>query len=189
MTIRVTGGQFRGRRIESPPRSKEIRPTTALMRESVFGMLQQHVVGARFLDLFSGSGIMGIEAVSRGADFVLAIEKDRREVQHIRQQYASLGVLETQGKVVAFDVVELLRRRNREAPFDVVFVDPPYGFSRLPALVQDLQANGWVCPDGVILVEHGSREPDLPGFTRRLYGDSTLSVRTLVVGDVSGGGG
>lgn len=175
--IRITGGRFRGRSIESPPRTKDIRPTTSLMRESIFNRLQAQVPGCRFLDLFAGSGIMGIEAISRGADFVLAIDQDPRQCQLIRKNYAGLKVAEAQAKVVPCDVVGLMSKPCREAPFDVIFLDPPYGFTGLETLVAQILANGWLASDGVVMVEHGTREPDLPGFERRLFGESSLSTR------------
>lgn len=177
--IRITGGKFRGRSVESPPRSKEIRPTTALIRESVFSSLQQKIPGCRFLDLFSGSGIMGIEAISWGADFVLAVEGDARECQMIRKSYAALGVSQTQGKIIPHEVMALIAKPCREEGFDIVFMDPPYGFARLGELVELVIANGWVNPDGVVMVEHGNRDPDLPGFTRKNFGDTSVSTRTL----------
>jgi 16S rRNA (guanine966-N2)-methyltransferase len=177
--IRITGGKLRGRGVESPPRSKEIRPTTALIRESIFSSLQQRIPGCRFLDLFAGSGIMGIEAISRGADFVLAVDKDARQCQVIRKSYAALGVTQEQGKIIPHDAVALISKPCREEGFDVIFVDPPYGFAKLPAVIEALIANGWVKPEGVIIAEHGSRDPDLSGFTRRDYGDTSVSTRIL----------
>lgn len=179
--IRITGGTLRGRSIESPPRSKDIRPTTSLMRESIFNSLQQDIAGSRFLDLFAGSGIMGLEALSRGAAFVLAIEKDPRQAQLIRQNYLKMKLSETHAKIVTADVDRLIGRANREAPFDIVFLDPPYGYAALPQLVGNLQALDWIQPGGRIIAEHGSREADLPGFSRKLYGDSSLSFFTVPV--------
>lgn len=119
---------------------------------------------------------MGIEAVSRGAAFVLAVELHQEQCRMIRKNYAKLGVPESQGKVIHFDVEKLLSRPCQEEAFDVIFLDPPYGMEKLSQLVQQAISNGWLKPQGTIMIEHGSREPELPGFTRKIYGDSALSI-------------
>jgi 16S rRNA (guanine966-N2)-methyltransferase len=174
--IRITGGRFLRRTIESPPRNREVRPTTAMMRESIFNRLQQQIPGCRFLDLFAGSGIMGIEAISRGAAFVLAVELHPEQCRMIRKNYAKLGIPESQGKIIPFDVEKLLSKPCIEEGFDVIFLDPPYGMEKLSHLVDLCTLHGWLKPNGVIVVEHGSREPELPGFTRKIYGESALSI-------------
>lgn len=175
MTIRITGGRFRGRSIESPPRFRPIRPTSALIRESVFNRFQDRLTGARFLDLFAGSGIMSLEALSRGASFALAIESDVRQCRRIADQFKTFGLTAAQARAIPTDVAALLEKPCREEPFDWVFLDPPYGFAALPRLVEQCRTHGWCRDGGVILVEHGCRDPDLPGFSRRDYGDSSLS--------------
>jgi 16S rRNA (guanine966-N2)-methyltransferase len=177
--IRVTSGKYRGRSVDSPPRSKEIRPTAAVMRESIFSRFQFDLPGSRFLDLFAGSGIMGLEALSRGADFVLAIEGDAVQCKVIRRNLEAIGIREDQLKVSANDVVKLLASPCRKEAFDFVFMDPPYGFADLAGLVTACIDHGWVKPDGVLIVEHGVRDEDLPGFTRKDYGDTSISTRLL----------
>jgi 16S rRNA (guanine966-N2)-methyltransferase len=176
MTIRITSGRFRGRGIESPPRSRPIRPTSALIRESVFNRFQDRLESARFLDLFAGSGIMGLEALSRGAAFVLAIESDVRQCRRIRDHFEAFGLTPAQARAIPADAAALLEKFCREEPFDWIFMDPPYGFAALPRLAEQCRANGWIREDGIILVEHGCRDPDLPGFSRRDYGDSSIST-------------
>src|SRR5690606_21137258 len=129
-----TGGKWRGRGIQSPPRGAEIRPTTSLMRESVFNRVQSMIDGGRFLDLFAGSGIMGLEALSRGAAFVLAVEKDPRQIRVLRQNAEALQADESQYRLMQRDAVALAGKKNPDAPFDIVFADPPYGRVDLPAL-------------------------------------------------------
>jgi 16S rRNA (guanine966-N2)-methyltransferase len=146
------------------------------MRESIFNKLQMRLPDCRFLDLFAGSGIMSLEALSRGAAFVLAIELDPAQCRVIRKNFANIGLTEQEVKVVPCDARGLMRKVCREEAFDLVFMDPPYGFSELPLLVALCQSNGWLKPDGVIIVEHGSRDPELLGFTRKLYGDTAISI-------------
>lgn len=175
--IRVTSGKYHGRGVESPPRSKDIRPTTAVMRERLFNRFQAALPGCRFLDLFAGSGIMGLEALSRGASFVLAVDLDADQCRVIQKNYAAIGISPAQAKVIAYHSRKLVARACREENFDIIFIDPPYGFRHLDELVAHCQQNGWLKPGGILIVEHGNRDPDLPGFTRQDYGDTSLSYR------------
>ena len=177
--IRVTGGKFRGRNVDSPPKHKQVRPTTGMMRESLFSRFQFDLPDARFLDLFAGSGIMSLEALSRGAAFVLAVESDEDQCRTMRKNFEKIGITEAEIKVSTNDVKRLLGQVCRKEAFDFVFLDPPYGFKELPALVTQCMQNGWVKPDGVIIVEHGYRDPDLEGFTRKNYGESSVSIRLM----------
>ena len=169
--------------MDSPPRSKEIRPTAAVMRESIFNRFQFDIPGSRFLDLFAGSGIMGLEALSRGAAFVLSIDSDAEQCKVMRKNFETIGIRENELKVAAQDVVKLLRSPCRKDAFDIVFMDPPYGFSDLSGLVSTCIDNGWVKPTGVLIVEHGIRDEDLPGFTRKNYGDTSISTLLLAERD------
>ncbi|WP_373531640.1 16S rRNA (guanine(966)-N(2))-methyltransferase RsmD [Vampirovibrio sp.] len=180
--IRVSSGKYRGRSVDSPPRSKQIRPTTSLMRESLFNKFQMQLPGCRFLDLFAGSGIMSLEALSRGAAFVLAIEMDTDQCRVIRKNFAHIGLTEAEVKVVPCDAQGLMKKQCRQEPFDFVFMDPPYGFKALPELVTLCYNNGWLKPGGVIIVEHGTRDPELVGFTRKLYGDTAISIKAFETG-------
>jgi 16S rRNA (guanine966-N2)-methyltransferase len=177
--IRITGGKFRGRSIASPPRSKDIRPTTSLIRESIFSRIQHEIPDCRFLDLFAGSGIMGLEALSRGAQYVLGVDADATQCRLIRKNYEGLGLPETEAKIITADVKILLTKPCSSEAFDIVFMDPPYGFKNLEQLPQLLQENGWLKPSAVLMIEHGSREADIPGFNRKMFGDSSLSSMSL----------
>ncbi len=182
--IRVTSGKFRGRAVDSPPRSKQIRPTTSLMRESIFNKFQAELPGCRFLDLFAGSGIMSLEALSRNAAFVLAIEMDSDQCKVVRRNFAHIGLTEKEVKIVPYDAKALMQKKCREEAFDFIFMDPPYGFKELPLLVRLCQENGWLKPDGVMIVEHGTRDPELAGFSRKLYGDTAISIGYNTLGVV-----
>lgn len=185
--IRVTAGKFRGRSVDSPPSTKKIRPTTGIVRESVFSRFQFDMPESRFLDLFAGSGIMGLEALSRGAAFVLSIEADEDQCRIMRKNFDKIGLTEGDIKISSNDVKRLLNQPCRKEAFDFVFMDPPYGFRDLPLIVENCIKNGWVKPDGVVIVEHGFRDPDLVGFTRKNYGESSLSIR-LMGEDATGAG-
>jgi len=181
--IRITGGQWRNRPIPSPPREKAIRPTTARLRESIFSRLQARLDGARFLDLFAGSGVMSLEALSRGAAFALAIERERRQAAAIREAFASLSPDENHIlTVLATDTLSLTVRPPQDGqPFNIAFADPPYGFSEFPRLLAQLGQNGWLTEDAVLIVEQGRRDPLLPGFEAHDYGDTVLLIQTLSI--------
>jgi len=174
--IRMSAGKFRGRKVPSPPTSLAIRPTTSLMRESFFSRFQHRIGNARFLDLFAGSGIMGLEALSRGAVCLLAVEMrpvQRRTIQSLLLEW---GVPQDEARTLCGDVLKITGKPCREAPFDIVFLDPPYGKVDLPPLIEAIQQNGWLAPDGLLVVEHGIRDAELPGMPRYVYGDSVFSV-------------
>lgn len=177
---RIIGGAAGGRRIRTPLGSST-RPTSDRVREALFSSLEAtlgSVTGLRFLDLYAGSGAVGLEARSRGAGVVTCVEQDRRTAALVRDNSRSLGL---SVEVVAAPVARTLAHPPR-APYDVVFSDPPYG---VPAddVVADLEAlrdNGWLGHGAVVVVERGSRgEPVVwpagyDGGRERRYGETVL---------------
>jgi 16S rRNA (guanine966-N2)-methyltransferase len=136
--MRVVAGTLRGRRIESP-RGDATRPTTDKVREAVFNALGSLGVieGARVVDLFAGTGALGIEALSRGASHCTFVERDREALKVLRDNIASLG-LERVSTVLAGDAS---RGVHVQTPCDVLLADPPYGFSSWQALLHDVRAS------------------------------------------------
>lgn len=176
--IRITGGTLKGRQIESP-KDERIRPTSGKVRESIFSSIQFRLADCRFLDLFAGSGLMGLEALSRGAEFVMAVENHRPHMQLIENNYARLGLTSERFTLVRQDVVKLVSAPCPCEAFEIVFLDPPYGFGETKQIVAHLEAHGWVRSGGVIIAEQGRRDPELPGFVRKQYGDTAVSLRHL----------
>jgi 16S rRNA (guanine966-N2)-methyltransferase len=175
--IRLTGGQWARQSIESPP-NPDIRPTTGKVRESLFGHLGERVLNARFLDLFAGSGLMGLEALSREATFVLAIDINPRHIELIRRNMTRFELTQTQALVLCQDAWKLTTQ-TPETPFDLIFLDPPYGFIMLENLVAQILEHGWLSPDGLLIVEQGTREPELPNVSYiKSFGDTRLSFMT-----------
>lgn len=172
--IRITGGQYRGRQILSP-KSDNVRPTTGRVRESLFSQLQPWLTGARFMDCFAGSGLMGLEALSRGASFVLAVEQDSATLRLIRRNYQELDISLEHYKLLGTPVEKLIARPCREQPFDIIYLDPPYGTVELQPLVDNLKVHDWLAPNGWIIVEHGDRDSALEEATRKIYGETALS--------------
>jgi 16S rRNA (guanine966-N2)-methyltransferase len=163
--VRIVGGQWRSRRIrfEAAP---EVRPTPDRIRETLFNWLQGDVVGARCLDLFAGSGALGLEAASRGASEVVLVERDRRVLRTLEAAVEELGA--TTVRVVEADAFAFLA--GAATPFDLVFLDPPFAKGWQAELCTLLATRGWLAPHASIYVECPARDgaPALPtGWTVR----------------------
>jgi 16S rRNA (guanine966-N2)-methyltransferase len=187
---RVIGGVARGRRLAVPP-GKVTRPTSDRAREGLFATLtamRGTLARASMLDLYAGSGAVGLEALSRGAARVLFVESDARAVRVIRE---NMGVVGLPGGSVLADRVERVLARGPggvtataggTGGYDVVFADPPYatGDDEVASLLAQLAARGWLAPDAVIVVERATRSgpvPWPPGYVpdrARRYGDTTF---------------
>ena len=173
MPVRIIAGSKRGARIAAP-KGMATRPTGDRVREAAFNLIGP-VDGAAVLDLFAGSGAMGLEALSRGAASATFVESDRAACRTISQNLEKLGL--TGARVVCADAVWTLRQELRT--YDLVLVDPPYELwtelePRLAGQVERVLA-----PDGLVLVETGSKtEPALPLALRtsRRYGSARLTL-------------
>lgn len=158
-TLRIIGGQWRGRKLRFAD-GEGLRPTTDRVRETLFNWLQPIIHGARCLDLFAGSGALGLEALSRGALEVQFIERNPRAVTMLQENLALLNA--DNGQVMQGDALAFLRGPAR--PFDIVFLDPPFRQDLLiPALTLLAQGN-WLAPNARIYIELEAEEgePHLP---------------------------
>lgn len=177
MPIRITGGFLRGRNIESPD-SMKTRPTASRTREALFNILQG-VDGFRMLDLFAGSGIMGLEAVSRGAISVTAVELARPQARMIERSYKAMGVADKL-KLLETNVLTLKKEvLCADGGFDLIYADPPFKDMDYPDLRPFIE---WLNPGGVAVFEAPSRklpewanDDDFQGQVRR-YGESSLII-------------
>ncbi|TVQ41269.1 MAG: 16S rRNA (guanine(966)-N(2))-methyltransferase RsmD [Spirochaetaceae bacterium] len=171
--MRVVGGRYRGRTIECPP--GVIRPAMDKMRESVFGSLG-NLEGRSFLDLFAGSGSIGIEAASRGAAPVVLVERDRKKLPVTRRNAA---LVETAISIAGVPAETYLRRAG--TTFDIVFLDPPFDYCHKTDLLRKTAGSGVTGPHTLVLIHHPSRETlperieQLQRCDRRVYGGSTVS--------------
>ena len=148
--LRIIGGRHRGRRLHFVP-GRGLRPTPDRVRETLFSWLQPRTPGARCLDLFAGSGALGLEAVSRGCGFLCAVEQNRSAAQRLRENVVLLreqAVVEVQQA----DALRLLRSPPRE-PFDIAFLDPPFAGGLLPEVCAMLEENAWLSADAMIYLE------------------------------------
>lgn len=170
--MRIVAGRYRGRRL-TPPSDDSVRPTTDRIKETVFNILQWDVEGARVLDLFAGSGALGIECLSRGAAEVVFADKSPASVALIRQ---NLKGIEGSYRVLTADFTGVLR--SGEDKFDLIFIDPPYK-SGLGELAVDAAFDlGRVAEGGTVVYEHSS---ELPFKCAR----EDIKVRTKVMGSVT----
>ena len=170
-TVRITGGAFRSRRL-SFPAMPGLRPTPDRVRETLFNWLGQNLNGARAVDLFAGSGILGVEALSRHAAQLWSIELSARVALQIKQNFVTLGVDESRARVVVSDALSWLRQApavfSAQPPIDLVFLDPPFA---APALLQEalllLSEAPWLADSARIYVELSARAAPvaLPGWT------------------------
>lgn len=179
MPIRITGGMLRGRNIPSPDTMKT-RPTASRTREALFNILQS-VDGFKVLDLFAGSGIMGLEAISRGAEHVTAVEMAHSQARMVLQAYKSVGM---EARLLLLESNALALKKEslcREGGFDLIYADPPFKDMEYPDLRIYVD---WLNPGGVAVFEAPSKR--LPAWAKddeangrvniRKYGESSLLI-------------
>ena len=182
---RIIAGAHGGRKLVAPP-GTQTRPTSDRVREAFFSSLQTmtDLAGARFADLYAGSGAVGLEALSRGATHALLVESDTKAAAVIRDNIGTLR-LGTAARLVTGKVASVLAQPPGE-PYDVVFADPPYAVTDadVAEVQQALVSGGWLTPDAVIVFERSTRTEVrgvslswVDGITAdrsRRYGESTL---------------
>lgn len=158
--MRVIAGTRRSLPLKAVP-GNDTRPTTDRIKETLFNMLGPYIPGCRFLDLFAGSGGIGIEALSRGAEFACFVEKDGKAVSVIRENLKFTKFTEV-SSVIKTDVMKLIGGGNGWEPYDVIFLDPPYHLGVEKAALEGLAdpKNRWLSDDGLIVIE-AAKETDL----------------------------
>jgi len=178
--MRVVGGRLRGRNLAAPA-SREIRPTADRLRESLFNILvhayENPVEGARVLDLFAGTGALGIEAISRGAGFALFVDNGAEARALLRNNVEALG-LGGVTKVFRRDATNLGPAHPVE-PFSLVFLDPPYGKGLAEKALASLRDGGWLTKEALLVVEEAKAATltTPAGFVeleRRAYDDTEI---------------
>ena len=150
--LRIIAGLWRGRKLSFPD-VEGLRPTGDRIRETLFNWLAPEIQGARCLDLFAGSGALGIEALSRGAANSLMIEQDPKAAGQLK---LNLEILKTnQGKVINEDALTVLKKGNKDAPYHIVFVDPPFQLNVWQTVINALEAGNWLAEDATVYIEAG----------------------------------
>ncbi len=172
--MRVVAGEFKGRRLHAP-RGPRTRPTADRVREALFSMLGD-VSGARVLDLYAGSGALGIEALSRGAGSALFVERDRQALTALRRNLEAVGA---DADVRSQDVQGFLARP--EGTFDLVFCDPPYDEASRVAAALSEALPAMLGENARIVTESDKRNPlllPLPLVVERAYGDTRIAIHS-----------
>ena len=181
--MRVIAGEFRGRRLD-PIEGTDIRPTSDRVKESLFNILGDAVVDSVFLDLFSGTGGVGIEALSRGAKHVVFIDTSLKSIKVLQ---GNLNHLNIKDNVEVFQkeyttAISKLYKYNKQ--FDIIFIDPPYSIGMAQNVLELLDKNPIFSQSGLIIVEHDSKD-EMPRRIGKLYlhrikqyGNTSLSFYT-----------
>jgi 16S rRNA (guanine966-N2)-methyltransferase len=178
--MRIVGGEFRGRPLATP-RDQSIRPTTDRTREAVFNVLAHRFAdrleGGRVLDLFAGTGALGLEALSRGASYAVFIEESAEGRGLIRSNVEAFG-LTGRTKIFRRDATGL-GEAGTLAPFGLVFADPPYGKGLGELALRSALAGGWLAPGALCVVEEKASAPFEPGpdfvtADERAYGETII---------------
>ena len=173
-SVRIIGGGWRGRRVNFPD-VPGLRPTPDRVRETLFNWLQHDIAGARCLDLFAGSGALGLEALSRGAKELVFVEQAVAASRALQEQLTRLGG-GSSGRVVEMGAARYLR--SPPQPFDIVFLDPPFGRGALGEYVPLLDGGEWVRPGGLVYLENEKAEgvPPVPAHWQLLKSKSAGEV-------------
>lgn len=184
--MRVIGGKYRGRQMAKV--RGEVRPTMDSLREKLFSVIDDSLPHSVWADLFAGSGAIGIEAASRGADFVLFNDRDRTGIKLIETNIDRIG-LDVPHRILQKDVFTLIRNSSRdyfESPVTHIYLDPPFDFGRYTKLLSKLAQSDWVNADSLVILEFfkkTSRDlvPDMYFIERELEGgDSRIMLLKLI---------
>lgn len=174
--MRIISGQQKGQRIGAG-RSSRIRPTSDRVRESIFNVLREEVENKRVLDLFAGAGGLGLEALSRGAEWVTFVDSSPRSITLLKSNLEKLN-LRNCSKVIKLDGLKALKRLRET--FDLIFADPPYGKGFLQRIVDSVVRSRILREGGILVLEHHKKEtfscsPELSILKQSRFGDTVIS--------------
>ncbi len=173
--MNIVGGEFKGRKLQSP-KGDRTRPTSGMLRKAVFDICRNEIEGAAFLDLFAGTGAMGLEALSRGANLAVFIDKDKKAIECIKANIATLKV-EDRAKVIMGDVLSAVKRLD--TPFTIIYIDPPYDLAYLiPEILNLIVTKN---KQALIFVEEGTPSSlKIEEFTSLLHKDTRKFGNSLL---------
>jgi 16S rRNA (guanine966-N2)-methyltransferase len=185
MTLKIISGIFKNRKLKAP---KNIRPATSSLRDAVFNISMPIIEGVNFLDLFSGSGAMGIEAISRGAAFSTMVDNSPISIRFIKENIKSLEI-EGKTKIVKQDVMSFLKKTND--CYDIISIDPPFIFYKdntkyINDMLAVIQKRQLIKPSGLIFIEeptYSKRNPEIQGLKikdKRKYGSAFLYIYNFI---------
>ncbi len=175
--MRIVSGSIKGRRLFAPS-GLALRPTPGKVRSALFNILSEQIAEASFLDLYAGTGAMGLEALSRGAKQVTFVEQVPRHLQYLRKNIAACGMA-AQSRVRGMAVEDFLRASGQR--FDLVFLDPPYTSDAFEKILPSLRSGDMIADTGCVIIEHFHKRalPEMIGkigFLKQYrYGETLLS--------------
>lgn len=177
--MRITAGIYKGKSIKTVD-TNDVRPTSSKVRESIFNILQSSITGSVMLDLFAGSGIMGFEALSRGASKVVFVEKNSKVIRLLKE---NIDLFDKNVDLLPMDSLIAVKKLNGQK-FDIIFVDPPYRAGLEFDICSGILENELLSEDGLLIVEHLSglnineilSELPLISIKTKKYGDTTISI-------------
>lgn len=192
--VRVISGVAKGRPLKAVP-GNGTRPTTDKVKEAIFSMIGPYFDGGTALDLFAGTGGLGIEAWSRGVDRVIFVDREKNSIDIIRHNLAAAGA-EQATEIYRNDAERALKAlAKRGITFDLVFLDPPYRMTAMDVLMEELDAKDMLAPNAIIVVEHDaevSYPEELTAFRQirqAKYGDIAVSIYAYIQGNDTEDGG
>lgn len=183
--MRISGGIAKGRKVGirkafiKKGEEDELRPTSAKVRQAIFNILRDRIINASFLDLYAGTGAVGIEALSRGAGKVFFVDDNSLRISIIKGLIEKLG-FKDRAEVIRDRASDFIKRS--ESVFDIIFVDPPYASGELDIVLPLIDEKGVLVDNGIVIVEHSSKKKLLSEFwSLRLvktyrYGDTSLTL-------------
>ncbi len=184
--MRIISGSFKGRKLASI-QGTATRPTSDRVRESIFNILASRITNATVLDLFAGTGALGLEALSRGADKVVFIDSSASAVQIIQKNIIACKA-EDRARTIRWDIAKNLSCLYSDTPvYDLVFMDPPYNKNFIVLALKKLMDKDVLADGATIIIEHAAEETipeDLPGLSltdQRIYGKTLVSFLTVVL--------
>lgn len=178
--MRVTGGEYGGQTLVCPQRSG-VRPTENRVRQALFNVLGEAIIETTVLDMFAGTGAVGIEALSRGAKYVLFMEKNPAVARSLRANLQRLRVNDGQYKIMVGDALKLLTKVEKlHAGFDLAFIDPPYQAGLYEPAINMIKQKNILKANGIMVLEYSTRMPapvlqkDWQKVKTRTYGETAL---------------
>ncbi|NTW72805.1 MAG: 16S rRNA (guanine(966)-N(2))-methyltransferase RsmD [Eubacteriaceae bacterium] len=179
--MRVISGTARGRKLSSP-KDLSVRPTTDRIKETLFNIINPRIYGCIFVDIFSGSGAMGIEALSRGANEVYFIDSSRESIKLIQDNLRNTGLEGEKAKVIRADFTRGIRSLSiGKVKADIIFLDPPYDIENIEKIINAIFENNILAKNGIILLEHDknrnflSENMEFEIFDSRKYGITAVT--------------
>ena len=182
--MRIIAGQHKGRRLKSL-KGQHLRPTSDRVREALFSIISPRLPGSNFLDLYAGTGAVGIEALSRGAQQVIFVESHKDSL-HILKENVQLCGVQDQSVIMAQTTEAWLKKWNEQNihnTFHIIFADPPYDYSLEDGFFTHVPTNTILDPEGLLIIEHSSKTIIPPMNSSQLipqhsyrYGDTTLTI-------------